>query len=216
MSDPMSPVTLTDEDKLVLKHEILALDLVEDVGFASISAYERIPGGSTPSEFLPDAKTAIVYLIKLDDALSRFGKFYAVSLSHFLKQANEKVVNILKKHKLSSRGVIDERGTGSLVGKVSFRQLAFLAGLGTIGKNTCLIHPVYGPNVLIGVILTNSSIPCDSPLHTEPCFHCDICVRECRTGALQRDYIDRYTCKNKRALLGKGCGALCINMCPYG
>ena len=39
MSDPMSPVTLTDEDKLVLKHEILALDLVEDVGFASISAY---------------------------------------------------------------------------------------------------------------------------------------------------------------------------------
>jgi epoxyqueuosine reductase len=216
MHEPISTVTLTDEDKSVIKNEILALDLIKDVGFASISAYERVPGGSTPSEFLSDAKTAVVYLVKLDDVLSRFGKFYAVCLSHFLRQADEKVVNILKRHHISSRGVIDERGTGSLVGKISFRQLAVLAGLGTIGKNTCLIHPIHGPNVLIGVILTNSSIPCDYPLHTEPCFHCDICIRECRTGALQYDHIDRYTCKRKRTLLGKNCGTLCINMCPHG
>ena len=100
----------------------------------------------------------------MDEVIHKFGRWYVASLNNFLKQTNAKVVTILKKHGLYSRGIIDERITSNLVGKVSFRRLAVLAGLGTIGKSTCLLHPKYGPNVLIGVVLTNSYIPYDEPL----------------------------------------------------
>lgn len=207
---------VTDKHKQAIKRDILALDLVKDVGFADVSQYKKIPGGNTPHEFLSDAQTAIVYIVRLDDAMARYGTWYIVSLCNFLKRANDSVGDVLKKHGLHSCGVIDERDTGDLIGRISFRQLAVLAGLGTIGKNTCVLHPVYGPNILIGVVLTNSYIPCDHPSDTDVCLYCDICIRECRTGALTRDYLDRYTCKNKKKILGTGCGTLCVNSCPIG
>ena len=208
--------TVTDEDKSVIKNEILTLDLVKDVGFASISAYERVPGGSTPSEFLSDAKTAIVYIAQTDDILNTYGKWYVVSLNNFMKKTNDKIVSLLKKHELYSRGVIDERITDSLVGKISFRQLAVLAGLGTIGKNTCLLHPVYGPHVVLGVVLTNAHFPNDSPLNTQICLDCDVCLKKCPTEAIHHDDFDRHKCKNRRKILGKGCKTPCIDLCPIG
>ncbi|MBU7048184.1 MAG: epoxyqueuosine reductase [Theionarchaea archaeon] len=206
--------TVTDEKKSVIKNEILALDLIKDVGFASISAYERIPGGSTPFEFLSDAKTAIVYIALTDDILNTYGKWYVVSLNNFMKKTNDKIVALLKKHQLYSRGVIDERITDTLIGKISFRQLAVLAGLGTIGKNTCLLHPVYGPHVVLGVVLTNAHFPGDSPLNTQICLDCDVCLEKCPTKAIHHDSFDRHTCKNRRKILGKGCKTPCIDLCP--
>ena len=206
----------TDDLKAIIKREILALDLVRDVGFADVSQYRKVPGGSTPYEFLSDAKTALVYIALMDDIINTYGTWYVVSLNNFLKKTNDRIVALLRNHTVYSRGVIDERITDNLTGKISFRQLAVLAGLGTIGKNACLLHPVYGPNVAIGVVLTDSLIPYDTPLDKEICLHCDICVKECQTKAIKNDFFDRYTCKNRRKILGKGCGTPCIRCCPVG
>ena len=206
----------TDDLKAIIKREILALDLVRDVGFADVSQYRKVPGGSTPYEFLSDAKTALVYIALMDDIINTYGTWYVVSLNNFLKKTNDRIVALLRNHTVYSRGVIDERITDNLTGKISFRQLAVLAGLGTIGKNACLLHPVYGPNVAIGVVLTDSLIPHDTPLDKEICLHCDICVKECQTKAIKDDFFDRYTCKNRRKILGKGCGTPCIRCCPVG
>lgn len=200
--------------KEIIRREILRIDIVKDVGFADVTEYQIVQDGGTPFEYLSDAKTAIVYVAKMDEVINKFGRWYVASLNNFLKQTNEKVVTILKKHGLYCRGIIDERISSNLRGKISFRQLAVLAGLGSIGKNTCLLHPRYGPNVLIGVVLAKAYVPHDNPSDKEFCLNCDICQSKCPVKAIDNNFFDGWKCKNRRKILGKGCGTLCITNCP--
>jgi len=64
------------------------------------------------------------------------------------------------------------------------RALAVRAGLGIIGKNRMLVNPRFGPQILLGEILTNLELDPDKPL-TESCPDCGRCVSACPTGALK-------------------------------
>jgi epoxyqueuosine reductase len=64
------------------------------------------------------------------------------------------------------------------------RALAVRAGLGIIGKNRMLVNPRFGPQILLGEILTNLDLVPDKPL-TESCPDCGQCVSACPTGALK-------------------------------
>jgi epoxyqueuosine reductase len=66
------------------------------------------------------------------------------------------------------------------------RALAVRAGLGIIGKNRMLVNPRFGPQILLGEILTNLELDPDKPL-TESCPDCGKCVSACPTGALKPD-----------------------------
>ena len=65
------------------------------------------------------------------------------------------------------------------------RDLAAKAGLGWIGKNSCLIHQKKGSLFFIAQILT--SLELDSPRARVPdmCGTCDRCIRACPTQALE-------------------------------
>lgn len=197
----------------ILKKKILSLELVEDVGFADLSDYHRVEGGVTPFDFLPDAKIGIVYIARMDKVIEKYGKWYIASLNNFLKHTNNRVVEILKSYGLYSFGVIDEQVTERLIGRISFRQLAVLAGLGTIGKNSCLLHKVHGPNVVIGVVLTNEYLQPDKLLEARICSDCDICLKTCPVRAIENDTFDGHKCKNRRKILGGGCGTPCVRYC---
>lgn len=66
------------------------------------------------------------------------------------------------------------------------RDLAYRAGLGWFGKNSCLIHPNRGSLFFIGEILTSLKSPAPKPHVPDMCGTCDRCQQICPTQALTK------------------------------
>lgn len=115
------------------------------------------------------------------------------------------------------------------------RDLAYRAGLGWYGKNTCLIHPKKGSLFLIGEIYTSidpdqSNLKATIPV-TDHCGKCTRCIDACPTQAIvapreldARKCISYLTIENKedppedlRKKMGDwlfGCD-ICQTVCPW-
>jgi epoxyqueuosine reductase len=70
-------------------------------------------------------------------------------------------------------------------GPILERDLAQCAGLGWIGKNTCLINPHYGSYFLLSEILLGISIEPDTAFVSDRCGTCTRCIEACPTRCIQ-------------------------------
>jgi len=125
-------------------------------------------------------------------------------------------------------------------GPIIERDLASGAGLGFIGKNSCLIHPRLGSWLLLGELLltldlppaVSSSVPQQKPAIPDgTCGDCSRCLDNCPTGALVAPYVvDARRCisyltielkgsipRELRSMIGNrilGCD-ICQQVCPW-
>jgi epoxyqueuosine reductase len=80
-------------------------------------------------------------------------------------------------------------------GPILERDLAQRAGLGWIGKNTCLIHPRHGSYFLLAEILLGIELEPDPPFTADRCGACTRCLDACPTGCILPDRtIDSRRC----------------------
>ena len=73
------------------------------------------------------------------------------------------------------------------------RELAARAGIGWVGKNTCVIHPRVGSWILLGEVLTTLALPTDEAVD-DHCGSCTRCLDACPTQALTPYQIDASRC----------------------
>lgn len=104
------------------------------------------------------------------------------------------------------------------------------AGLGWIGKHTCLINKKLGSFFFLGEIVTTIELKYDKPIN-DYCGTCNKCIESCPTGAIKAPYqldsrkcISYHTIENKgeipesvsNNLSGWAFGCdICQNVCPW-
>ncbi len=72
-------------------------------------------------------------------------------------------------------------------GPILERELAQRAGLGWIGKNTCLINPAQGSYFLLAEILLGMELEPDQPFIADRCGTCIRCITACPTSCILPD-----------------------------
>jgi len=110
------------------------------------------------------------------------------------------------------------------------RELAARAGVGWVGKNTCVISPQIGSWILLGEVMTTLELPPDTPA-IDRCGTCTRCIDACPTAAITQPYqLDATRCisyltiehtgditdelKSKTGDWLFGCD-ICQDVCPF-
>jgi epoxyqueuosine reductase QueG len=188
------------------------------------------------------SNTVVDQLPHRDDPRQHLTIFYSYRahserVGQVLEETSRKLVALLEEAGYSAfpafRGELSEE---ELIGSLSQKLPAHLAGMGWIGKNCLLVTPQFGPRLRLASVLTDAPLAPGSPA-VDRCADCTACVEVCPPKAIRgvpfrdseprearfraqvcRDYchsqLRRLGVKNLSAP-GHVCG-LCLYICPFG
>jgi epoxyqueuosine reductase len=174
--------------------------------------YMTDPRRADPRRLLPECKSILVLAIHYDSpppageglgvgfgriAAYAWGKDYHIVLAEQLEALAAFIVEQADQP-IRYRWYTD---TGPLLE----RDFAQRAGLGWIGKNTCLIHPKIGSYFFLAEILLSLKLEPDAPFTADRCGTCTRCIDTCPTRAILPDRtIDARRCISYLTIEKKG------------
>ena len=230
----MTVKNLTDEiKKLALENG------AELVGFTSAEKLEKesLPG-HRPSNILKTSKSVIMLacgrsLNEDRDYVYNWGPGFSltfISLKDETKWRRKKAKRSIDavKNLLQQKGfnaVIESHGW---TGVLSFKMVAYLSGLGVLGKGNFIVNPKLGPLNVLACIVTDAPIEYDEPLDVDVCKDCSECIKACKYGAFKKEG-DKYgwngeKCRCYDLIMNPvtlkwtygPCNSKCVHLCPIG
>jgi epoxyqueuosine reductase len=159
--------------------------------------HKRLDERTNPSVYLPGAKTvicvAINYFTPLDPAPPGAGKVARYALGDDYHEVFKPKLHQLADW-LRERAPEAQFKCAVDTAPVMEKELAARAGIGWIGKNTCILNEHIGSWLLLGEVLTTLELPPDNPA-LDRCGTCTRCIEACPTGAITEPYqLDAKKC----------------------
>ena len=105
----------------------------------------------------------------------------------------------------------------TLTALLSYKHVAELAGLGTIGRHSLLITPDFGPRVRLACLLTEAPLEASPAVKKDFCTNCDACIQVCPAQALhvpkqgEAYSMNKFACRAYRQT-GVTC-SVCMKAC---
>jgi len=151
-------------------------------------------------------------------------------LDEVAKKCEEYIVSLgYKALAIPASKVVDEK---NLLGTLSHKAVARLAGLGWQGKSLLIINPYVGPRFRLVTILTDMKLVADKPIKNR-CGACHLCSKHCPANAIKNVKTETYystrdeaislsKCyqkllefKSRDGIDATVCG-VCVKVCPFG
>ncbi|TYC83734.1 epoxyqueuosine reductase [Acetobacterium wieringae] len=206
----------------------------EICGFAGIERFAGAPDGFHPADLFPDCKSVIAFGIALPKGIfmaeaqliyAYFNNFalplvdrLAFQTAMFLEKTYQGIgvplpcdvpYDYWDEEKMEGRGLL------------SMKHVAYLSGIGTLGKSTLLLNNEYGNRLVIGCVLTDLQIESDE-MAAEVCLEqCDLCIKSCLAAAIGEGHVRQKLCRvNSFAKTKRGHDTVvcnqCRTVCPMG
>jgi len=210
-------------------------------GVASLSLYQDPYGVSKP--LLSRYTFGISIAIKLsDEIIDRITEEDPTeAYAHHYRQVNALLDSIAFKiaEYCEGRGykavpipasqVIDEL---KLVGSISHKAIAALAGIGWLGRSLLIVNEKFGPRIRLASVLTTLPLTANSPLKNR-CGECTVCVKTCPVQAIKGTYFTERPSSREEAVDVRACNerlleiesnprfgtrvcGICVKACPFG
>ena len=150
--------------------------------------HRRFDERTDPAAYMPGAKSVICvalnYFAPLEPAPPGCGRIARYALGDDYHEHMKAKLHALADAMREFAPGIETRcsvDTAPLMEK----ELAARAGIGWIGKNTCIINPAIGSWLLLGEVITTLDLPADEPA-VDRCGTCRRCIDACPTARLHR------------------------------
>lgn len=203
-------------------------------GIASIERFHEAPVGFRPGDIFVDTKSVVVVARKfpegpffskspipytsMNDTLLHEMIMLTCQLSCLLEQEEGVIAVPVPSEPYEYWDAENREGRGLL----SLRHAGYLAGLGTMGKNTLLTNEQYGNRIVLGALLLNIEVEPDQVAEYDFCHErCSRCIESCPSGALGGKQVNQKLCReHSEGLTKKGYSIYicktCRTICPGG
>lgn len=151
------------------------------------------------SDLIKSLPYAVSVAVKVSGKILEGIKDYPTKLYfHHYRALNQ----MLDQLALLMAGFIEKKGFSSLpipasqiidwekqLGVVSHKEVAYLAGLGWIGRNNLLVNRAFGSQLRLATVFTDMPLVADKP-SKDNCLECRFCVVSCPVNAIKDDKKD--------------------------